>query len=590
MKTPDFLQKTWFPLFFLLCSALLIYLQTFNGVWVMDDHTVIEGNFDIRSFSNFLANTFPGRPLRELTYLFDYYLFGLEPWGYHFQNIFWHALNAWLVYLLVVRLNLSRSVAWLSSLLFLAHPIHVEVVANSSHRKDSLALAFILMALLCYMKLFDKQTLSQRISYLLVTILLWITAFFAKGNSLVFPALVLIYEYACVPQEKRLVVRWQKMMPALFVIFFISLIGWYFYISSLPSFKMAVIAAFIKTESLSSFSTAAYIMMILKSFAFMVSKLIVPVNLSMEYIYLVPDSFVNIWVIAGILISVAALIISFRWRKSSPELFFLFLSAAILWLPTSNLLWHFSYFAADRYLYAPSAFLCIVAVLASKPFLKRYLLVAWLPVIFLFALLTWKQSDVWSSDMKLCKQILKISPRSLEAMVGLATAYHSIGDYRTAILYAQMGIDRDFTDCRSYVALGSAYDELGDSEMAITVFKSAIKHRPEHYLVHMNLGVVYDRLGRFEEALDSLERSLQINPRFSPSWFNLGVTKYKKGDSNGARKAFEEAVSVDPSNLDALENLSIVCKETDDEQCYAAALQRMNRLDPGRISKSLPPK
>lgn len=590
MKLPAFLYSSWFLLLMLMLSALLIYMQTFDGVWVMDDHTVIETNFDIRSFSNFLANTFPGRPLRELTYLLDYSIFGLDPWGYHFQNIFWHALDAWLVYLLATRLNLGNGVAWLSSLLFLTHPVHVEVVANSSHRKDSLALAFILMALLSYMKALDKQGLAHRATYLLTTLLLWTTAFFAKGNSLVFPALAVMYEYAFVPEEQRLLVRWQKMMPALFALSLVSLVVWYFYISSLPSFKMAVIAAFIKTESLSNFSTAAYIMMILKSFAFMVSKLLVPANLSMEYIYPAPGSFMDGWVIAGIFLFLATLVLLFRWKKNSPELFFVLACTAILWLPTSNLFWHFAYFAADRYLYAPTAFLCIMAVLLSVRILKRYLVVIWLPIIFLFALLSWKQSDVWNSDMKLCTQILKTSPRSLEAMVGLAKAYYSIGDFKTSAMYAQKGIERDFTDFRPYIALGSAYDELGQSLLAIDAFKTALKRKPDHFQGYMNLGVVYDRIGKLDDAEKSLEKSLQLNSRYSPSWFNLGVVRYKMGNVAGAQKAFKESVTADPTNIDALENLSTVCKETGDDECYRSAAQRLNKIAPGRLSDSVMPR
>ena len=52
-------------------------------------------------------------------------------------------------------------VAWFAGLLFLVHPLNVEVVANISHRKDSLMLFFVQLALLlglfCYREVEMKK-------------------------------------------------------------------------------------------------------------------------------------------------------------------------------------------------------------------------------------------------------------------------------------------------------------------------------------------------------------------------------------------------------------------------------------------------
>ena len=203
-------------------------------------------------------------------------------------------------------------------LLFLIHPVHVEVVANSSHRKDSLALAFLLMALLSYMKISDQKTILQRSFWLTGSLLLWITAYFAKGNSLVFPVIILAYEYAVVPEDKRLIIRWKRMIPALCGLSAAGLVAWYWYISTLPSFKMLIIGAFVKTDNLASFSFYSYALMVLKSFVFMFLKLIIPVGLSMEYIYSVPGSVFDPWVIAALLLIPASFVLVIRWNRTSP--------------------------------------------------------------------------------------------------------------------------------------------------------------------------------------------------------------------------------------------------------------------------------
>ncbi len=588
----------------------------------MDDFSVIVNNPDIRSFADFIANRFPGRPLREVSYLFDYFCFGLDPWGYHFQNIFWHALNCWLIYVLAIRLNLSATVAWISSLLFLVHPVHVEVVANSSHRKDSLALAFLLMALLSYMNIFDQKATSRRFFWLAGSCALWITAFFAKGNSLVFPALVMAYEYALVPEGQRIIIRWKRMVPILCASSVVGLFAWYGYISTLPSFRMAIMGAFIKTENLADFSVSAYTLMVLKSFSFMFSKLILPLDLSMEYIYSVPKSILDPWVISALLLIPAFCVLAYRWRRRSPPLLFLLLFGAILWLPTANILWHFSYFAADRYMYAPSAGLCILAVLLSEQLLSvagRYLVFGWICVLSAGAILTWNQSRVWRNEMSLYSHMLKISPRSLEGMVGLSNAYYSAKEYDISSKYAEMAMERDGTDYRPYlilgninfvhgrlnesrilflesqkknplapevhIALGSVYDDLGKSGQAIESFKSALKLRPDYVDAYTNLGVAYERANNLPEAESVLKKALAVNNNHVPAWYNLGIVRYRNNDKQGARTAFSEAVIRDPYHKDALTNLSIVCKESGDEACYNDAVLRLGTAVPGAADK-----
>lgn len=589
MKSPAILNSMWLSLPLLFICSLLLYVQTFSGTWLMDDLPVIVNNPDIWSFRNFFANSLPGRPLRELSFLLDYSLFGLDPWGYHFQNIFWHALNCWLLYLLVIRLKLSSAVAWLSSLLFLVHPVHVEVVANSSHRKDSLALAFLLMALLFYIKSFGSKATSQRIFFLCCTLVFWATAFYAKGNSVVFPAIVLAYEYALVPEDKRLFVRWKNMVPFMAGLSVVTIISWYFYISSLPSFKYSVIGAFIKNESLASFSTTAYLLMVLKSYAFMLSKLIIPLDLSMEYIYSVPTSFLDLWVLSALITISIVCVMALKYRKSYPHLFFLLVVSAILWLPTANIVWYFSYFAADRYMYAPSAALCIFVVLASEQsvnVLKRYFIFVWVIILCTCALLTWKQTAVWHDEMSLYSQMLKVSPRSLEAMVGLSSAYFTVKNYDMSALYAQLAIARDPTDERPFVNLGALFDVSGKTDTAIEMYKTALKLRPENFNTYVNLGVAYERANNLAEAEIALNKALVFNNDFVPAWFNLGVIRYRKNDRHGARQAFTEVLIRDPSNMDALSNLSVVCKEVGDEACYNDAVRRMAVKVPSAAGKS----
>ncbi len=61
------------------CFGFLLYVKTFGHAWTFDDYFVILNNLDIRSIKDFINIEYPGRPLRELSAMLDYKLFGFDP-------------------------------------------------------------------------------------------------------------------------------------------------------------------------------------------------------------------------------------------------------------------------------------------------------------------------------------------------------------------------------------------------------------------------------------------------------------------------------------------------------------------------------
>jgi hypothetical protein len=86
-------------------------------------------------------------PLTLVSYMLDIELWGLDPAGYHVENVAWHVLNA---LLLLGGLRWLTGRFWPSACvaaLFAWHPLHVESVAWISERKDVLSTSFVLLAL-----------------------------------------------------------------------------------------------------------------------------------------------------------------------------------------------------------------------------------------------------------------------------------------------------------------------------------------------------------------------------------------------------------------------------------------------------------
>lgn len=150
----------------LLCAAalsaacLLVYGRALEGFLLADDYTII-GSFwgkGSRYLIGLLASDEIGgvwpeqfvRPVRPWSLALDVGIWGLEPFGFHLTNLVLHAATSTLIAALVLQLSGRLLPAFLGSLLFLLHPVNVEVATWVSGRDESLACAALLGSVACY--------------------------------------------------------------------------------------------------------------------------------------------------------------------------------------------------------------------------------------------------------------------------------------------------------------------------------------------------------------------------------------------------------------------------------------------------------
>lgn len=404
------------PFVLLFAIAFLAYANTFGNGWTYDDFPVIVENPDVRSWAGFLEDSYPGRPLRELSYLLDHTLFGLDPAGWRVQQIFWHALNACLVFALGVQLRLARWAALLAALLFLLHPLQVEVVANLSHRKDSLALAGSLAALLSYLRFLSST--PRRPAWLLAAVGCFVLALYAKQTAVLVPLICLGYEVLLVPRAHRLLTRW-PWLPAGLAGLGLALGGWWWHSSGAWAKLLAAMQSTLalKANYFEPVTPLVYYLTVLKSWLFMALRLVWPRDLALEYTFPVATGFADPWVLAACVLLAASLAALIPGVRRWPLACWLLAAAVCFFLPTANL-WPLAYLAADRYLYAPMAFLALLVGygLMRLPLPRPPLVAAALVVLLLFSVLTWRQNQVWQSPQTLWTQALRVSPTSSFAL------------------------------------------------------------------------------------------------------------------------------------------------------------------------------
>ncbi len=184
-----------------------VYANTLSNDFVYDDRSQVLENRLILDF-RYLPDIFTRsawsfqsapvisnyyRPMMNVIYMLNYYIFGLTPWGFHLVNILFHAGNSVLVFLLTARLlrdapdrvsetggrPVSANIPpFIAALLFATHPVHTEAVAWVAAVPE---LSFTLLYLLSFY-LFIGSAAAFSGKYVLSVVLFFVAAF-CKENS-----------------------------------------------------------------------------------------------------------------------------------------------------------------------------------------------------------------------------------------------------------------------------------------------------------------------------------------------------------------------------------------------------------------------
>jgi hypothetical protein len=449
----------------LLAAAFLLYAKNFSNEWTYDDYSVIVHNPDIQSVVAFLEDHRSGRPVREFSYLIDYHFFRLDPSGYHIQNIFWHGLNACLIFYLISGCAADRRMAWTASLLFLAHPVTVEVVAQISHRKDSLALAFCLISFIFFKKAVHSR--RRRFPWLLICLAAAVTACFAKQNAVVLPVVFLAYLLVNVDPGRRLAEFKRPLLGVLGIAAAAALV-WYLGLGGRDVFLEKGRIALGQMNYFGPVTEAIYLRMVLKSWLFSFSKLVIPTGLALEYQYPVPQSWLDPWVIGAVALTAAwGAALVFAWQRS-PRAFVSLVWLGAFWLPTSNLWPITNRLAADRYLYAPSVGVFVLVSMAMLRSDRKSISAALAVLVAVVGLagLTWKQNDVWKTHCSLWQHAADVNPHSTTALNNLGQCYYRKGEYEGAIALFLSSLEANPHNASPYFNLGLTYEKTGRPELS----------------------------------------------------------------------------------------------------------------------------
>jgi hypothetical protein len=158
----------WVSGVFIALAAILVYWPGLSGPFVFDDYSNIVSNtkvhaknLDLSSLVEAAKGYEPGqigRPLATMSFAVNYYFSGENPWSYKLTSVIVHAVNALLVFLLLLGIMRIKALAENGRAIFCAavtlawaiHPLQVSTVLYVVQRMEMLSLTFVLVGLILY--------------------------------------------------------------------------------------------------------------------------------------------------------------------------------------------------------------------------------------------------------------------------------------------------------------------------------------------------------------------------------------------------------------------------------------------------------
>ena len=563
--------------------GFIIYANTFGHEWALDDFSIIKENWVTQSgigegIMTHLTHSYRYgygvgyntlyRPLSLLMFTVEWSLFPDSPGFMHFMNVLWYAASGFLLFFTLKKVlkNYNVFLPFATTLLFIAHPIHTESVANIKGRDDIMGLFFILLAvywLWDYLKKSDVKWLALSVgSYFL--------ALLAKESSVTFVAIfpLMMYFFTKIEISRNLKIGVLYFVAALLFIFIrAQILGDTMGVQNTSPLDNVL-------ESTSNFmDKKATAILILGKY---LGLLFVPHPLVSDAgSFQIPITSFSDWrVLLSFVIHFALFVFAVLNIQKKSILSFGILFYILNFSITSNLFITIGTGYAERLLYLPllGFTLCVAWVLmkllkvemkSNKKFSvenfykKNMMALGALAVIVLaFSGKTIVRNQAWKDSFTLYDTDVRTSPNCAKLQFHYGLEMNKKGKTltgkeqsdvmnKTKVIFEKATqIYPQYHD--AYSQLGLWHYNAGQNNVnkiafeakAEELFNEAIKHKPNNEKAYNGLGMIYFGKSNLAKANGNLQEA--------ESWRIKAKTTYEK------------ILGFDPRNVDATRNLGVV--------------------------------
>ncbi|MEL7021621.1 MAG: tetratricopeptide repeat protein, partial [Bacteroidota bacterium] len=509
--------------------------------------------------------------------------------------------------------------AVVTTILFVAHPIHTEAVANIKGRDEIVTLLGSLAAIYLSFKAFY----SRRPLLHLAVGTIFFLALLSKENAITFLAVAPL-SYYIFTQAKLPKIIFQTIPfilgAVLFLILRSSIVP--LELGGEPTLEL-MNNPFVKVENgqYTHFTSGEKWATIFYTLGHYLQLLVFPHPLTHDYYprhidivgFAHPKVLLSMLVYAAL--AVYAVVGLLRKDILSYGILFYLATLSI----ASNIVFPIGTTMSERFAFMPSIGYCwVVAVLLQRWGRSRVqqgkkndwaamrlplLLVG--AMTLLFSIKTISRNTVWKNNYTLFTTDVHTSVNSaklrnaaagetINAATNEANKSRQQQMYREAEEHLQMAIRIHPNYKNAYLQLGNVNNYLNQYEAAIEYYNTALQIDPNYQDAINNIGITYRDAGRYygeekqdlNNALKYLQLAYQYRPKEYETLRLLGIAHAIKGDTQRAISFFQQAVDLQPQNADALYNLGSAYYNAGNAAQGQVIHERALQIDPEVIERN----
>jgi protein O-mannosyl-transferase len=543
------LHSHWFRCLALGAVAILVHSPALQGQRIWDDQYLAHDNPFIKSpvlilesFRHYLfldSLSAHYRPVQNISFIWDYFFWNTNEFGFHLTNILLHAGSGILLYFLLRRLfgafffhdlplrlcgGAERRRPWISTSAFLiavlwvVHPVHSAAVDYISGRADSLAFFFAAAGWLLFLNGQNVSRTFLRFSIYGLSAVCGLLALLSREIALVWIVLFIAHSLWI---EKRMLFR--RRVGA--VVCCVILFGIYAALRELPAERSTASAQ-------PGWTAPVRVVLMARALGDYGRLMIFPGNLHMERTVVDPISWrtnsdwrrtINREYLSILGLLLVAGFVYGGVKKGRGQLLRMFGASWFVaaYLPISNM-FQLNATVAEHWLYLPLVGFLIILYGWTIELPMRYrstvTIIALIAAGCLSARSFIRSSD-WANEETFYQRTLLAGGESARVSVNLAQVYARRGDYGAAekILRRVLEISPDYPTAR--INLGNILLHEGKAAEAETCFRSLFnvdakisKEYPRTWISAVNLACVRHKAGDDTGAFAVLDSARVAHP------------------------------------------------------------------------------
>ncbi|WP_254448651.1 tetratricopeptide repeat protein [Spirosoma rhododendri] len=588
----------WWPVAALGLLGVLLYVNTFGHQYALDDIAAIEQNLFVRKgiagipdlmrtefwhFSNISLGYY--RPLSLITFALEQEYFGTNPGVSHIINAVLYGLTGAVIAVLLQKwLPGQIVIAFLIGLVFIAHPLHTEIVANIKGRDEILSFLFISLMLLSYWKYLETNDWG----WIVGSCLSLYFAFLSKESSVVSLALIpgMQYWFAKRNVWQSLISLWPFLIVA--ALFFYQKQRMIGTLSGNPPVDWANYPyAIEKTQKSTTFKFLMYY----------IRLLVLPHPLVYDYSYnIIPSGGKgDLLTWAGFVTLIGLVWLSWKGFVKRTLWGFGLFWFFVTMMPGLGFIWARGGIFAERFLYAAVMGFAFVFVWAAqkllvrqpdnesnatpapRPVLVRYapLLALMVVVAGLYSFKTVDRNRDWENNFVLFNSALPAAENSCQVQRHVANEWIQKGLKDRAVIDS---VSAKLPKMKQPDSLRRAQISLDTAQKwANTHGRWALDHLQESTRIYPSFGEAYFSMAYvFQKIIPNVDsakyyykQTIRAANAYAPAYNNLGVIYQTEGFSNNDRRKLELAsyyynrsMVVNPAYVDGQNNRNNLMKAT----------------------------